>query len=105
MIDITKLTQEELWGLMYVTQQRNLEIKSKNDTLPEGAPTEPYITVTQYITEVLKSTFQSYYKLCVDAKVQNTIQGFMSLPPEQQAEKVQQLNIKDIIDPALAPLE
>lgn len=37
MIDITKLTQEQLWGLEFVVSQRNAEIKARNDLIPEGS--------------------------------------------------------------------
>ncbi len=107
MIDLSQLSQEQLWGLMFVTQQRNLQIKAANDMIPEGSDIEPqpYITVKQYLTNVLNDTLNSYYKQCIDAKVQNTIAGFFMQPPEVQQQTVEQLNIQDVIDPALAPLE
>lgn len=107
MIDLNQLSQEQLWGLMFVTQQRNLQIKAANDMIPEGSDIEPqpYITVKQYLTNVLNDTLNSYYKQCIDAKVKNTIDGFFMQPPEVQQQTIEQLNIQDVIDPALAPLE
>lgn len=75
--------------------------------IPEGSDIEPqpYITVKQYLTNVLNDTLNSYYKQCIDAKVKNTIDGFFMQPPEVQQQTIEQLNIQDVIDPALAPLE
>lgn len=107
MVDLTQLTQEELWGLQYARQtanepivQKNVEIEARNAALPEGEQPEPLeelLTDQTYITGVLRKACQSYYKNLIARKEQLALDMFRALSPEEQAALVQQFQIPDII--------
>jgi hypothetical protein len=96
-IDLTKLTQEQLWGLQFVVLQANAPIQAANEALPEGEELKPLFTDASYAEMIFKSACDSYYQQLVEHKKKSALQMFDSLRPEQQAALVQQLQIPDVL--------
>lgn len=107
MVDITKLTQEQMWGLEFVVSQRNAEIKAQNDAIPEGSDQEPtpLFTRTGYLEFVLKSWCDDYYRQCLAYKERTNVELAKQLPPEVIESLLQQFGGKDAIDYTLLPNE
>jgi len=97
MIDLSKLTQEQLWGLQFVVLQANAPIQSANESLPEGEEPKPLFTDASYAEMIFKSACDSYYQQLVEHKKKSALQMFDALTPEQQAALVQQLQIPDVL--------
>jgi|688.fasta_scaffold649362_1 hypothetical protein len=107
MVDLTQLTQEEVWGIQYARQSankpiqaRNAEIEARNANLPEGSTPEPLeelLTDQQYIDGIVRKCCQSYYSQLIAEKEQLALNMFRSLSPEEQAALVQQFQIPDIV--------
>jgi hypothetical protein len=97
MIDLTKLTSEQLWGLQFVVLQANAPIQAANEALPEGEEPKPLFTDASYAEMIFKSACDSYYQQLVEHKKKSALQMFDSLRPEQQAALVQQLQIPDVL--------
>lgn len=87
MIDLTKLTQEQSWGLAFVVQQLN-------EGKPEGeAPT----TVQEYADNVFKSACDSYYSQLLAHKKSMALAMFDALSPAEQEALVAQLGVPDVV--------
>lgn len=97
MIDLTQLSQEQLWGLQFAVLQANAPIQAANDALPEGEQPQALYTDASYAAFVFKSACDSYYQQLVDYKKKNALAMFDSLSPEQQAALVEQLGIPDVL--------
>ncbi len=97
MIDLTQLSQEQLWGLQFAVMQANAPIQAANDALPEGEEPQALYTDASYAEMVFKSACNSYYQQLVDYKKKNALAMFDSLTPEQQAALVEQLGIPDVL--------
>ena len=96
-VDLSQLTQEQLWGLQYATLQANGPIQAANEALPEGEEPKPLFTDASYAEMIFKSACDSYYQQLVEHKKKSALQMFDSLTPEQQAALVQQLQIPDVL--------
>lgn len=97
MIDLTQLTQEQLWGLQYAVLKANEPIQAANENLPEGEDPKPLFTDASYAEMVFKSACDSYYQQLIAHKKQNALTMFDALSPEQQAALVAQLGIPDVL--------
>jgi len=107
MIDLSQLSQQQLWGVEYATLQANKpiiaeneQITSSNANLPEGESPKPLkelFTDQSYIESVIKSACDSYYRQLVDYKKQNALAMFDQLSPEEQDAIVSQLGIPDVL--------
>lgn len=97
MIDLTQLSQEQLWGLQYAVLKANEPIQSANENLPEGEDPKPLFTDATYAEMVFKSACDSYYQQLIAYKKQNALTMFDLLTPEQQAALVAQLGIPDVL--------
>ena len=86
MIDISTFTQEQQWGLQFVTQRYNETIEEENQ-----------LTVEEYTENMLKQASNSYYQQLIEFKTQNALAMFNALPAEQQEALVAQLQIPDVI--------
>jgi len=106
-VDLTKLTQEQMWGLEFVVSQRNAEIKAKNDAIPKGSEQEPtaLFTRSSYLETILKSACDSYYQQCLEYKEKTNLELAKQLPPETIQALLQQFGGKDAIDYTLIPEE
>ncbi len=84
MIDLTKLTQEQQWGLAFETKQFN-----------EGK--EEAISVQEYAESRIKQICNDGYKALLNHKTQMALSMFQALTPEQQAALVAQLGVPDVL--------
>lgn len=107
MIDLTQLSQEQMWGLEFVVSQRNAQIKASNDAIPEGSEQQPTPLYTRrgYLEFVIKSTCDNYYQQCLDHKEKTNVELAKQLPPEVIQGLLQQFGGKDAIDYTLLPEE
>ena len=105
MIDISKLTQEQLWGLEFVVSQRNAEIKAQNDAIPENSEQEPKPLYTRagYLEFVIRSTCDSYYSECLKHKEQMATDAAKQLPAEALQALFQQFGVPDAVNYDLIP--
>lgn len=105
MIDITKLTQEQLWGLEFVVSQRNAEIKARNDAIPEGSgqEPEPLFTRAGYLESIIQSTCESWYGECLKFKEQMATNAAKQLPSETLQALFQQFGVPDAVNYDLIP--
>lgn len=83
-VDITKLSQEQRWGLQFALLQ----------SIQDG---EPVKTEQQYADQIFASACDSWYTRLVDAKKAKALEMFDALTPEQQAHLVEQLQIPDVL--------
>lgn len=97
MIDLTELSQEQLWGLQFAVLKANEPIQASNESLPEGEDPKPLFTDASYAAMVFKSACDSYYQQLIAYKKQNALAMFDSLTPEQQQALVDQLGIPDVL--------
>jgi hypothetical protein len=107
MIDLSQLTQQQLWGVEFVTLQANKPIQAENEqieqsngNLPEGEEAKPLkdlFTAQSYLESVIRSACDSYYKQLLDYKKQNALAMFDALSAEEQAALVAQLGIPDVL--------
>jgi hypothetical protein len=86
-MDLTFLTQEQLWGLQYATQNHNAE-------LPEGV--EP-LTVEAFTENVIRDVAENHYRNLISYKEQLALAMFRALPPEEQEALIAQFQIPDVI--------
>ena len=104
MIDVTKLTQEQLWGLEFVVSQANAQIKSRNDAiLDSDQQPEPLHTRAGYLEMVIRSACDSYYSECLKYKEQQSVNAAKQLPPEVLQTLFQQFGVPNAIDYGLIP--
>lgn len=105
MIDISKLTQEEIWGLEFVVAQRNREIRAANAAIPEGSKQQPtpLYTRASYLEFVLRNACQSWYKECEAFKEKMATSAARQLPTETLESLFQQFGVPDAIDYTLIP--
>lgn len=87
MIDTTKLTQEQQWGLTFA-------VKQLNDAKAEG---ENDVTPQEYAERVLRGACDSYYAQLIQYKTNSALAMFAAMPPEQQAALIAQLGIPDVL--------
>lgn len=107
MVDLSQLTQEQVWGVEYACLKANEPIVAENEritqentNLPAGQSPKPLkdlFTSQSYIDGVLKSACDSYYKQLVEYKKQKALTMFDALSPAEQAALVAQLNIPDVL--------
>jgi len=107
MIDLSQLSQQQLWGVEFATLQANKpiiaeneQITSSNANLPEGEEAKPLkdlFTSQSYVESVIRSACDSYYKQLFDYKKQNALAMFDALSQEEQDALVAQLGIPDVL--------
>lgn len=104
MIDLTQLTQEQLWGVEYACLEANKPIQAENEatekadeTADEAKPLKPLYTPASYLEHVIRVACDSYYAQLVESKKKMALNLFDSLTPEQQQALVQQLQIPDVL--------
>lgn len=83
-VDLTKLSQQQRWGLQFALLQ----------SIQEG---EPSRTEQQYADQVFALACESWYSQLIEAKKAKAFELFDALTPEQQAQLVEQLQIPDIL--------
>ena len=98
MVDLTKLSQEQKWGLSYATKLANESIESSNATKPVEEQS-PLLSESDYAEQILRGACESYYVALLDAKKKTAIEKFESLPPQQQAALLAQLQVPDVLPP------
>ena len=105
MIDISKLTQEQLWGLEFVVSQRNAEIKTRNDAILEKSKQEPepLFTRAEYLESIIRLTCESWYGECLKFKEQMATNAAKQLPPETLQALFQQFGVPDAVNYDLIP--
>lgn len=105
MIDLTKLSQEQMWGLEFVVSQRNAEIKARNDAITEDSEQKPtpLFTRSSYLEFVIKSSCDDYYRQCLAHKEKTNLDLAKQLPPEVIQNLLEQFGGKDAIDYDLIP--
>jgi len=81
------ITQEQLWGLQFGTQEHN-------ERLPEGGTV---LSVEEFTAKVVGEIADIRYHQLITHKEQLALQMFRALPPEQQAALVAQFEIPDVI--------
>lgn len=86
-MDLSKLTQEQLWGLQYATQNHNASLSEEVEPL----------TVEQFTEKVVGEIANNHYQQLIQYKEQVALQMFRSLPTEQQEALVAQFQIPDVI--------
>ena len=87
MIDLSQLTQEQQWGLAFVTGQRNAnKAEGESDWTPE-----------QYALHVLSVACDSYFQSLTEYKKQITIEAFNAAPPEKQQQVFTILEVPDVV--------
>jgi hypothetical protein len=96
MVDLTKLSQEQRWGLAYATKLANDATNASNLGEPSGDQ-RPSLTEQQYADSVFRAACDSYYASLLDYKKKNALQLFDALSPQQQAALVAQLQIPDVL--------
>ena len=113
-MDITKLTQEQQWGLAYKCQTaneqakrqstfivgQNARIEKENENLIEKRPLLPVpkeLTVEEYLLAQLAQMGNEGYSALIAVKEQSALKMFRSMSPEQQAELVKQFAIPDVL--------
>jgi hypothetical protein len=99
MVDLTKLSQEQKWGLSYATKLANDATIASNLGKPSGEQ-KPLLTEQQYADSVFRGACDSYYASLLDFKKKNALQLFDALSPQQQAALVAQLQIPDVLPSA-----
>jgi len=106
MIDLSKLTQEQRWGVDFATLEANKPIVTENEqitasnaSLPDAdkKPLKQLFTAQTYIESVMRYACDSYYKQLIEFKKKNALAMFDALTPEQQAALVAQLQIPDVL--------
>lgn len=96
MIDLTKLTQEQQWGLSYALKLANEARVQQNLSLPV-ANKLPMLTNSQYAESMFRSACDSYYTSLIDVKRKSAMEKFNALPPAQQAALLTQLQVPDVL--------
>jgi hypothetical protein len=86
MIDTTKFTDEQQWGLAFVTQQHNA-------TNPDDQ-----VTPEQYAERILRAACNSYWMELVEHKKALTVEAFNSAPPEKQEQVFQILGVGNVVE-------
>ena len=84
MIDLTKLSQEQLWGLAFATKQWN-----------EGK--EVKLSEQEYANKRFSDICNDDYKALLNYKTQMALAMFQAMSPEQQAALIAQLGIPDVL--------
>lgn len=85
MVDLTQLTQEEIWGLEFAVMRVN------------GADPENTTTVQEYADNLIRGSAQTHYSELIEYKTQVALNMFQSLTIEQQNQLIQQLQIPDVL--------
>lgn len=108
MIDLTKLTQEQVWGVEFACMEANKPIQTENEqttnanaNLPEGEdpkPLKPLFTPKSYLEHVIGVACDSYYAQLIAYKKKNALAMFDALSPEEQAALIEQLGIPDVLE-------
>ncbi len=88
MIDLTKLTDKQRWGLAFA-------VKRVNDAKSEG---ETPTTIQEYAEAIFGRACDSYYAELIQYKTQVALEMFASLTEEQQAALIAQLGIPDVLE-------
>jgi hypothetical protein len=97
MIDLTKLSQFQQWGLAHVTRLANEEIERQNATKRDEEKT-PLFTVQTYADKVFSDVCNSYWNQCQEFGLrEQIIPKLVSLPFEQQYQLRAQYNIPNVI--------
>lgn len=96
MLDTTQLTQEQFWGLAFVTQLANEAIEAENANLPE-ADRRPLFTAESYAEFVMRAACDSYYAQLIAHKQQLATERFNALSPEDQAALLAQLQVPNVL--------
>jgi len=93
MIDLTKLTQEQRWGLAYANKLANEATASSGD---QENPV-PALTDGQYAEKVFRAACDSYYANLIAFKKKLAMEVVDSLSPAQQDALLAQLNVPDVL--------
>ena len=96
MIDLTKLTQEQQWGLEYALKLANDAKAQQHFSLPVESKLQ-VLTKAQYAESVFRSACDSYYASLIEVKRKSAIEKFNALPPLQQAALLTQLQVPDVL--------
>jgi hypothetical protein len=96
MIDTTKLSQEQQWGLAFAAQQANAAIEQANSGKPESEQ-QALFTPESYAEFVFRGACDSYYAQLIDFKKASALALFNAMSPEEQAALVDQLGIPPVL--------
>lgn len=84
MVDLSKLSQEQRWGLQFALKQFNEAEKQE-------------LTEQQYADRVFGMACDSWYSQLISAKKSMALELFDALSPEEQVALVAQLQIPDVL--------
>ena len=113
-MDISKLTQEQQWGLAYKTQQANEAVKARSAMIVEQnkrieeenknlivkkplVPVQAEQTVEEYVAAKLAEMGDEGYRTIVEVKFASAKTKALALPPDQLAALLEQFQIPDAI--------
>lgn len=107
MIDTTKLTDQQKWGLLYLMQNENSiitiqnnAVEERNKNVPRDVPLlekKELWTLETFAEYKLLEIANNAYNQLVFHKEQMALQLFRSKTPEEQEAIVAQLQIPDVI--------
>jgi len=102
MIELTELSQTNLWGLQYARQVANEPIKLANDALalledPNKPEPQELYTDQSYAEFIFNGMCDSWFSEVRKMKMKSVVNMIESLSPEQQTALAVQFQIPDVI--------
>lgn len=84
MVDLTQLSEEQIWGLEYALQLHNQNLEEK-------------VLLQDFVDQIVKDVADNHYRNLIQYKESVALQMFRSLSKEQQEGLVAQFQIPDVI--------
>ena len=101
------MTEQQQWGLAYLTQlhndgvaQRNANLVERNRFVPRDQPLmepEEELSVEEYVAKRTVELANQGYQQLISFKEQEALRLFRAKTPEEQAALVAQLEIPDVL--------
>jgi hypothetical protein len=107
MVDLTQLTQNQIYGLTYTMQAANAQITQENThaeqwnaSRPVNAdplPIKDLYTLQTWADKIAGAIFDNHYSQLLQYKQDVAIQKFYSASPEKQAQALAVLEVPDVV--------
>lgn len=108
MVDLTKLTQNQVYGLTYTMQEVNADIAEQNAYAEQWNATRPVnadplpitdlYTLQTWVDKCVGSLADQHYQRLLQYKQELAIQKFYAASPEKQAQALAVLEVPDVVE-------